>query len=80
MSNYATKQDVEEVVGKNVGEVLEVLRTFMQQVDMRFEHVDTQLNIIETRMDEFDKKIDRLTNTMDNFIGRLDQQEIETAA
>ena len=76
MSNVATKEDLENLqinLSKDISEVLNVLQTFMFQVDERF-------NQLEARMDAFDEKLDKLTNTIDGFVKRLDEHEIENAA
>ena len=58
MSQAVTRDDIDEV--------LELLRTFMKQVDDRF--------------NEQEKKYDRLITTIDGFISRIDKYEIELAA
>ena len=57
MSDYATKQEVQEIVNKAVTDLSEVIAIFAQQVDARF-------NLVESRLDEQDKKFDRLLNTL----------------
>lgn len=58
MSQAATRDDIDEV--------LELLHTFMKQVDDRF--------------NEQEKKYDRLITTTDGFISRIDKHEVELAA
>ena len=58
MSQAATRDDIDEV--------LELLHTFMKQVDDRF--------------NEQEKKYDRLITTIDGFISRIDKYEVELAA
>ena len=68
-SESATKQDVRDAVD----ELTDVIKTFMFQVDERF-------NKLEVRMDDYDRKLDRLTNTIDGFVARIDRYETELAA
>lgn len=65
MSNVATRQDIDEVLG--------VLHTFMQQVDDRF-------NKMEQEITHLRESHDRLLNTIDGFVGRIDKYETELAA
>lgn len=77
MSDYVTKKDVEEIVGKAVGKAVEdlseVIANFANQVDQRFV-------ALETRVDKLDAKFDRLLNTVDAFVKRLDDTETENTA
>ena len=73
MAEYATKNEVETIVNKAVVELTDVIKTFMFQVDERF-------NKLEARMDEFDRKLDQLTTTIDGFVARIDRYETELAA
>lgn len=76
MSNYATKKDLNELnskLDKRFDDILEVMQTFMHQVDERF-------NKLEARVDDLDKKFDRLLNTIDGFLKRLDEVEAEQTA
>ena len=54
------------VTRDDIDEVLELLHTFMKQVDDRF--------------NEQEKKYDRLITTIDSFISRIDKYEVELAA
>ncbi len=65
MSNQATKDDVNEV--------LETIKTLMDQISTKFSEV-------EKRFDTQDVKYDHLINTIDGFIGRIDRYETEMAA
>jgi predicted ATP-dependent protease len=58
MSEVVTRDDIDEV--------LELLHTFMKQVDQRF--------------NEQEKKYDHLIITIDGFISRIDKYEVELAA
>jgi len=76
MSDVATRQDIDEVIG--------IVRDFMTQVSERFDAQDTRMDNIEKRMDDrfdvMDKKYDHLINTIDGFIARIDRYETEQAA
>lgn len=65
MSETATRDDVDEVIG--------IIRDFMHQVDGRF-------NSIEKEISELKESHNRLLNTIDGFIGRIDKYETELAA
>ncbi len=68
MSNYATKAEVQGIVNKAVDDLTGVMTSSMQQVDTRF-------NKIESEKDEFKQSMNRLTNTIDAFLKRLDDKE-----
>lgn len=68
MSEAATRQDIDEVIG--------ILHDFMRQVDVRFDASrDARFNSLEKKIDErfdmLDKKYDHLINVVDEFVGRL---------
>lgn len=50
MAEYATKQEVQEIVDKAVTDLSEIIANFAQQVDNRF-------NSVEAKQQELDKKI-----------------------
>lgn len=70
MSAYATKQEVQEIVDKAVTDLSEIISTFAQQVDTRFNKVEKEL--VELR-----ESHQRLLNTIDGFVGRIDRYETE---
>ena len=71
--DYATKQEVKDIVRDATEEIVGVIQGFMLQVDGRF-------NKMESRMDEFDTKLDKLTVTLDRFASRIENTEVEQAA
>lgn len=77
MAEYATKQDVQEIVDravdKAVTDLSEIIANFAQQVDMRFNEVEKELS-------ELKDSHQRLLNTIDSFVGRIDRYESEQAA
>ena len=70
MSAYATKQEVQEIVDKAVTDLSEIISTFAQQVDTRF-------NKVEKELAELRESHQRLLNTIDGFVGRIDRYETE---
>lgn len=65
MSNAASREDIDEIVG--------ILHTFMQQVDDRFTKIESEITQLRNSHD-------RLLNTIDGFISRIDKYETELAA
>lgn len=66
MAAYATKKEVQGIVDKAVTDLSEIISTFAQQVDVRF-------NKVETELSELRESHQRLLNTIDGFIGRIDR-------
>lgn len=77
MAEYATKQDVQEIVDraveKAVTDLSEIITNFAQ-------HVDTRFNQVEKEISELKDSHQRLLNTIDGFVGRIDRYESEQAA
>lgn len=77
MADYATKNDVEEIVNKAVSKAVadlsEIISSFATQVDERFNHVDE-------RLDKLENSYQRLLNTIDGFVARIDNYETEMTA
>ena len=67
MAEYATKQDVQQIVDravdKAVTDLSEIIANFAQQVDTRF-------NEVEKEIAELKDSHQRLLNTIDGFVGR----------
>ncbi len=87
MSDYATKDDVKEIVNKAVDDLTQIIGNFAQQTDDRFNKVEAKTHSIKTTVDEIKSEIidlrashDRLVNTIDGFVKRLEDNEIENAA
>lgn len=66
-------QTLDKKIDKRFDDLVDVMQTFMHQVDDRF-------NKLESRVDALDKKFDKLLNTIDGFIKRLDEVETEQTA
>lgn len=73
MAEYATKNDVQEIVNKAVEDLSDIIQSFAQNVDDRF-------NKLETRVDKIERNLDRLTDTLDHFLKRLDDIEDDNVA
>ena len=73
MSDYATKQDVQDIVNKAVDDMSEVMQNMMQ-------HISAEFIKVHTRIDELHQSIDKLTNTLDGFAKRVEYAELENAA
>jgi len=70
MSAYATKQEVQEIVDKAVTGLSEIISTFAQQVDTRF-------NKVEKELSDLRESHQRLLSTIDDFVSRIDRYETE---
>lgn len=73
MIDYVTKDELEGVLKEQTEEIINVMQTFVQQMDERFTK-------IENKLDSLDQKYDHLINTIDGFISRIDKYETELAA
>ncbi len=77
MAEYATKEDMKEivveVVNKAVDDLSDVISSFASQVDRRF-------NDVEAGLDKLEKSHDKLLSTIDSFLRRLDAIETEQLA
>ncbi len=84
MSAYATKQEVQVIVDKAVADLSDIIGSFAQQVDARFNTLEVKAVNLETRLGGVEKQlIDlreshlRLLNTIDGFVTRIDHYETE---
>lgn len=77
MSAYATKQEVQEIVDKAVTDLSEIISTFAQQVDIRFNRLETKVEKIEKELSDLRESHLRLLNTIDGFVARIDHYETE---
>ncbi len=73
MADYATKDDVQVIVNKAVDDLSQVIQAFAQNVDERFDKVESDIA-------ELNKKYDQLVSTLDKFLKRLDDIEIDNTA
>lgn len=73
MADYATKSEVQEIVNKAVDDLSEIIQSFAQNVDERFDQLEKRVNKLETQFD-------RLNNTLDAFLKRLDDIEADNHA
>ncbi len=87
MAEYATKEDVKEIVQAAVEDLSGIISSFASQVDERFNKVEAdifkiQQDFAEMRRQnmEIKESLDRLANTVDGFIRRIDNYETEQSA
>lgn len=73
MAEYATKDEVREIVSQAVEDLSQVIANFAQQVDGRF-------NKVEAEIVELKESHHKLLNTIDGFISRIDSYETEMKA
>lgn len=73
MNDSITKEDLKLALREHTDEIMNVMQTFMHQVDDRF-------NKLEHEIVELKDSHNRLLNTIDGFIGRIDKYETELAA
>jgi len=80
MGEYVTKTALTESIDRldekieaRFDDLTELLKTFMVQVDDRF-------NRLEERMEKLEESHQRLLNTVDGFISRIDHYETEQTA
>lgn len=82
--NYVTRQDLEEVVGGAVAEVLAVIsdrftgvESRLEKVEHRLDKVETGLDTLTARMESIDRKLDvtiALQNKHSNDIAALQRK------
>jgi septal ring factor EnvC (AmiA/AmiB activator) len=80
MADYATKNDVQEIVDKAVNDLSAVMSQFANDVNNRFDKVESDISDIKQEITDLKASHDRLLNTIDGFIGRIDTYETELAA
>lgn len=73
MADFATKDDVQQIVNKAVDDLSEIIATLSQS--MHSELADVKKEIADIRV-----SLDRLTNTIDGFVKRLDDMETDNTA
>jgi archaellum component FlaC len=80
-NELATKQDVEEIVGRVVSEVvgdaLQVISERFDLVDQRFVKVDKRFEQIDRRFERMDKRFDRLEDKMGSVAATADHHSID---
>ena len=81
MSQFATKKDVEEIVGRVVGELLnealQLISLRFKEVDKRFDQIDRRFEQIDARLDRMDKRLDRLEYKMDEIADKVDHHTVD---
>lgn len=66
MSDTVTKKELQTVLKEQTDEITGILHAFMQQVDGRF-------NTIESEITQLKESHNRLLNTIDGFVARIDK-------
>lgn len=81
-ADYVTKNEMKELadsidkkIDKAVGDLSQVIQTFAQNVDSRFDAVDKRLNGVEQRLDGVDKRLDGVEFQLVSVNQRLDNLE-----
>ena len=64
MSNMATRDDIDEVIG--------IVKDFMSNVSVRFDEVDNQFARIETRFTKVDNQFKEVHGRLDSFDQKYD--------
>ena len=95
MADYATKDEVQNIVEKAVNKAVEdlseVIGDFARQVGDQFKAQDKKIDMLEFRMNErliaieqgiinLQNAHEKLVGTVDKFVGRLDSMDIEDTA
>ena len=75
MANYATKQDVQDIVNKAVEDLAGIIIDFSNQVALKFEKVDERLDRIEARLDSIEVCLNKLEGQMGSVLRRLADQD-----
>jgi hemerythrin len=65
---------------KDINEVLQVMRDFMQQTDERFNQNEALLRDLRQDVVDLKSSHNKLISTIDTFIGRIDSYESEQVA
>lgn len=73
MPAYATKDDVQVIANKAVDDLSQIIQSFAQNVDERFDK-------LESEVADLNNKYDHLINTLDAFLKRLDNIEADNTA
>lgn len=74
----ATKQDVEEIVGRVVGEIVgDALQLIANQFGAMNKKMDDRFAVVDKRFDEMDKRFDRVEDKLDANIASVDHHTID---
>jgi chromosome segregation ATPase len=81
MSAFATKQDVEEIVGRVVGEILsdalQLIAGQFEQVNGRLARGDSRFDQIDERFNQLDKRFDQTESQFERIDKRFDHIDQE---
>lgn len=73
MAEYATKNEVQEIVNKAVTDLSEIIGSLAQSMH-------NEVAELKTANQELKDTLNRLMNTIDGFVGRIDAYETEQTA
>jgi len=85
MSDYATKQDVQEIVQKAIAtdvqkivdkavtDLSEIIANFAQQVDERFNQNEAAIHALDTRLTRVEERLDDLDRKFDRLLATMDR-------
>lgn len=71
---------LEKKIDKQFNDLTALMSNYANDVNARFDQIDTKLDEHDKRFEELDFKFDRLLNTVDALIKRIDTYETELAA
>lgn len=77
MAEYATKDEVQEIVTTAVNKAVDDLSEIISNLAQTMHH---ELTTVKEENRHTRESIDRLTNTIDGFVGRIDRYESEQLA
>lgn len=80
MTNYATKDDVREIVGEAMDHMAGVIQDFAEAVDKRFDNVDKRFDNVESDIRDIKSDIRDIRREMTMINERLDRLEGEIKA
>ena len=80
-AQFATKSDVEEIVGRVVGELLnnalQLISERFDKVEARLDRVEARLNRVEERLDHVEEHLDRIEDKLDHNIATVAHHAID---
>lgn len=80
MSATITQEHLDKAMKAQTDEIIGVIQGFIQQVDERFNKVESEISELKDEIIDLRESHNRLLNTIDGFISRIDKYETELAA
>ena len=75
MKDYATKDDVQEIVNKAVGDLSEIITSLATNMDERFQQVDERFQQVDERFQQVDERFNQVDERFDRIEGKLTSLE-----